>query len=191
MPGNAPIGRAVHRIVAVQQIEPRPSNDDAPNPQLQRPARQLDRNAKPAAARLAHRLDRHDRRIVVGKGLELPSLGVDHLAEIALLVQQADPDDRNAEVARRLQEIARQHAKPAGVKRQRLAETKFHAEPGDAAQRRAAPRFGQPAAASQIGAPRRVELIEMRDETGVRGKFIQTGGGDVFDDGPWIARRPP
>jgi hypothetical protein len=56
---------------------------------------------------------------------------VEHLAEVAFVVEQADGDDRHAEVAGRLQVIAGQHAEAAGVDRQHLGDAELHAEVGD------------------------------------------------------------
>ncbi len=189
--GDAAIGRAVHRVVAVQQIEQGPPDHDAPHPHLQDTSRQLDRDVQPAAAGHAHRLDRHARRVVVRERLELAARGVDHLAEVALLVQQADADDRHAQVARRFQQIAGQHAEPAGIQRQRIAEAELHAEIGHPGQRHPARPVGEPAAVGQVGAPRRDQLVEMRDEAGIGGEFGQRGGRGVLQDGPWVVRALP
>ena len=64
----------------------------------------------------------------------LDAVGVQHLPEIAFLIEQSDADDWNAEVARRLQEIAGQNAEPASIQRQGGPEPELHAEIGDLAQ---------------------------------------------------------
>ena len=71
--------------------------------------------------------------IVVGKQRLLRAVPVDHLAEIALLVEQSDADDRHAQIAGRLELIAGHVAQAARVDRQRLAQHELHAEIGHAA----------------------------------------------------------
>ena len=70
--------------------------------------------------------------------LELPAVGVELLVEVALGVQQADADEGHAEVGRRLEMVAGQHAEAAGVLRQRLGEAELGGEVGDRAERRVA-----------------------------------------------------
>ena len=72
----------------------------------------------------------------VGDGLLLPAVGVEALAEVALGVQQADPDERDAEVRRRLEVVAGEHAEAAGVLGEGLADAELGGEVGDEAQRR-------------------------------------------------------
>ena len=56
---------------------------------------------------------------------------VDGLEEISLPVEQADADERQAQVARSLAVIAGENAKAAGVDRQAFMETEFGTEIGD------------------------------------------------------------
>ena len=112
----------------------------------------------------------------------LPAGGIDHLAEIAFLIQQPDADDRHTEIARRLQIIAREHAEPAGIERQRLAEAEFHAEIGDP-DRAAAPwvAANQPGVL-EIGAPAATEPSSSATKRGIGGKRPQPLGRDVLQD---------
>jgi hypothetical protein len=56
---------------------------------------------------------------VVGRvALGLPAVGGQRLRKVTMPVQQAHADDRDAEVARRLQVVARQDAESARVLRQ-------------------------------------------------------------------------
>ena len=55
--------------------------------------------------------------------------------EVALGVQQADADERHAEVGRRLQVIAGEHAEPAGVLRERLGDPELGREVRDEVER--------------------------------------------------------
>ena len=53
------------------------------------------------------------------------------LAEVAVAVEQADRDDRHAEVGGRLQVVAGEHAEAAGVLRQRVADAELGRQVGD------------------------------------------------------------
>ena len=66
-----------------------------------------------------------------GVGLLLPAVAVEALLEVAGLVEQADADDRDAEVGGRLQVVAGEDAEAAGVLRQHLGDAELRAEVGD------------------------------------------------------------
>ena len=68
---------------------------------------------------------RHVEEIVFGITLLLPAVGVEVLAEITLLIQQSDGDERQAEIARRLQVIAREDSEAAGVNRKALMQAEL------------------------------------------------------------------
>ena len=123
----------VRGVVAVQQIERRAADLHLPGAQPDRVARQHDFQPQPFAVRLAQRRDRQLAGIVVREERLLRAVAVDHLAEIALLIEQPDADDRHAQVAGGLQLVAGHVAQAAGVDGQRLAEHELHAEIGDAA----------------------------------------------------------
>ncbi len=68
--------------------------------------RQGDLQPQPFTVRLADRRDRQLARVVVREEGLLRSFSVDHLAEVALLVEQSDAHHRHAEVAAGLELIA-------------------------------------------------------------------------------------
>ena len=74
---------------------------------------------------------------LIDVGLEilfvLPALLVEALQEIALVVEQADADERNAEIGGALDVVAREHAQAAGVDGQRFVQSEFGGEVGDRA----------------------------------------------------------
>jgi len=55
----------------------------------------------------------------------LPALAIQVLPEVALAVEQAHSDERNVEIGRALDVIARQHPQAARVNRQRLVQPEF------------------------------------------------------------------
>ena len=63
--------------------------------------------------------------------LDLPVVGVERLAEIAAPVEEADADERDAEVARRLQVVAGEDAEAAGVDRQSSVQAELGGEVRD------------------------------------------------------------
>ena len=73
--------------------------------------------------------------VEVGVALLLPAVGVERLAEVAVPVEEADADERHAEVAGRLEVVAGEHAEAAGVLGERLGDAELGREVGDRAQR--------------------------------------------------------
>ena len=76
-------------------------------------------------------------RQLVDVGLEvlfvLPAVLVEALAEVALAVEEADADERDAEVGGALDVVAGEDAEAAGVDRQRLVQAELGGEVGDRA----------------------------------------------------------
>ena len=64
-------------------------------------------------------------------GLLLPAVAVEALLEVAGLVEQADADDRDAEVGGRLEVVTGEDAEAAGVLRQHLGDAELGAEVAD------------------------------------------------------------
>ena len=128
-----------------------------------RPARP--RSARPAAGRRAGRSTICARRAVVlaqqrerqavgvedRVGLLLPALARQRLPEVAVPVEQADADDRHAEVAGRLEVVAGQDAEAAGVLRQHRGDAELRARSRRSRRRRRpAPSALVPAVAGQV-----------------------------------------
>ena len=67
------------------------------------------------------------------------ALGIQPLAKIALLIQEADTNHRQAEFTTGLEIICGQDAESAGINGQRFIQAEFHAEIGDVGQRRLGP----------------------------------------------------
>ena len=112
--------------VGVEQKERNPANLCAPNGDAH-------------VARAHRRLDLHSfdfahgqvGAAVLGVHLELPPARIDVLPAEALLVEKTNGDQRQAQVARGLQVVARQDPEPAGVDRQALGEPKLEREVRD------------------------------------------------------------
>ena len=88
--------------------------------------------------------NRHSRRLFRAVVCRVPQLhlfslravGVQMLLEISLAVDQRKRRLRNAQVGRRSQRVARQHAEPAGVSRHLRTNRDLHAEVGHLARLR-------------------------------------------------------
>ena len=119
---------AVERIrepVDLEQVERHGADVLPPDGCLDRLVGELDRHRHG----LAHQADRVrvDALVVLG----LPAVGVDLLAEVAAAVEQADPDERDAELGRRLQMVAGENPEATGVDREPFVQPELHAEVRD------------------------------------------------------------
>ena len=108
----------------------------------------------------------------VQRVLALPALGVELLVEVALGVQQPDPDQRHAEVGRGLQVIAGEHAEAARVLRQRLAEAELGGEVRHRPQRRVGA-GAEPGRAGERGVEAALGAGELADDGLVGGERLQ------------------
>ena len=123
-------------VIAVQQVQLHAADLNLPGAQPDRVTGQGDLQPQPLPIRFAQRRDRQLARVVVGvKGL-LRAVLVDHLAKIALLVEQPHADHRDAQIAGGLELIAGHVAEPARVDGQGFAQHEFHTEIRDTGQRR-------------------------------------------------------
>ena len=77
------------------------------------------------------RPDRQQAAVDVEVVLVLPAVEIEALLEVALVVVEADADERDAEIRRALDVIAGQNAEAAGVDRQRLVEAELGGEVRD------------------------------------------------------------
>ena len=82
--GDAAIGRAVERVIAVEKVELHAPDLCLPHPEQQPAARKIERNMQPAAIPRAGRTKRHRAGIVGGKGFLLPAVRVENLPKVAL-----------------------------------------------------------------------------------------------------------
>ena len=105
--GDLAVLGAVLRNVRVQEKQRNPSHLDQTNQDEDRPVADLDRDDRRTAVGRLRKTDRKTVDVQNGILLALPFERVERLAKVALAVEEADPDERDPEVARRLQVIAR------------------------------------------------------------------------------------
>ena len=130
--GDAAMHGEVGRVIRVEQVERQPAHLDPPGAQPDRVTGQRDLQPQPLAVRLAHWRDRQLSGIVIWIEGLLRSVPIDHLAEIAMLVEQTDADDGHAEIAGGFELIAGHVAQAARIDREGFAQHEFHAKIGDA-----------------------------------------------------------
>ncbi len=111
--------------VDVEQVERHRADVAAPHRGRDGLARQVDFDGD----RLAHEAGGLGVDPLVDLGL--PSLVAQPLHEVPAAVEETDADERHAEIRRRLQVVAGQHAEPARVDRQARVDSELHAEVGD------------------------------------------------------------
>ena len=101
--------------LGLEQVEAHDADVRAPDPRRDRLAGRLDLHADG----LEHQPEGLgvERRVALGLAAT-----VEPLLEVALPVEQADPDERHAQVGRRLEVVPGEDAEPAGVDRERLAQ---------------------------------------------------------------------
>ena len=133
--GDAAMHGKIGRVVRVEKVEREPANLNLPGAKPDGVTGQHDLQPQALAIRKAHRGDGQLSGIVIRIKCLLRSISVDHLAEIAMLVEQADGDDRHAEIAGGFELIAGHIAQAARIDREGFAQHEFHAEIGDAGER--------------------------------------------------------
>ena len=100
--------------------DPPHARDDPAGPRLD-----LDRHRHAVVRR---RLDRQQPVIDVDVFLALPAVAIEPLPEVALVVVEADADERDAEVGRALEVIAGEDAEAARIDRNRLVQAELRRE---------------------------------------------------------------
>ncbi len=171
--GDAAVPGVVQGVVAVEQIQHDLADARLPDAQQERAPGQFQPHARPAPILAAHRRNRQAPRIVVRKRLELAAIAIQHLPEIALLIEQPDADYRHAQVAGAFEVIAGQHPQAARVDGQRLAQPEFHAEICDGLQRCIRVRVLEPAGALLVLVALDEPILELFLQVFVFGGLLQ------------------
>ena len=126
-------GRLVVLVhVGVEEQQRHPAHLGAPDVGVQLAATgQLDGDAGGRAVLVAQQRQGQPVGVEDGVVLLLPAVAVQALAEVAGLVEQADPDDRDPDVGGRLEVVAGEDAEATGVLRQGGGDAELGAEVGD------------------------------------------------------------
>jgi hypothetical protein len=128
--GDRTGGGCVRCDVGVEQVQRRAAHVASPDSEARRLARELDLDEHRAA--LVVLLERQPELlgIELRVALLLPSVG-DRLAEVPEPVEEPDADERNAEIARRLQVVAGEDAETARVDGEARVDAELRREVGD------------------------------------------------------------
>ena len=135
--GDLAQGRLVLLHVGVEQQQRDPAHPGQPDLRRQRlilGQGHGDPHRVPVG--VAEQLQRQAVRVAGRVALALPAVGGQRLGEVAVPVQQADADQRHAQVAGRLEVVAGQDAEAAGVLRQHLGDAVLGREVRDRGRRR-------------------------------------------------------
>ncbi len=174
--GDAAIARLVLFEVGVEQQQRDAADLRLPDVGPHRAARDADPDRHDVSGRVAQLGQRQPVRIESGIVLLLPAVGGQGLHEVAGAVEQPDPDDRDAEVAGRLQVVTGQDAEAAAVLRQRLGDAELGREVRD--RRRSVFQALIPAQArSGIPRDRRTASPSRRRKSASEASFSSRSGG--------------
>ena len=132
--GHVDVVLGVALDVGVQHQQRDPPDPHHPDARDQRrPVGQVDRDGGAGAVGLAEQRDRQTVGVKHRVALLLPALAGERLLEVAVPVEQADADDRDAEVAGGLEVVAGEDAEAAGVLRQHRGDAELGREVADRA----------------------------------------------------------
>ena len=131
--GDRAIGLVVVGQVRVQEQDRDAADLGDPHRHDQVATGQRNADLERFAIRVRGVQQRQPTDVVVRVGMLLVAVRVDRLAEVALAVQEPDPDERQGHVAGRLHVVAGEDAEAAGVDPERLVEAVLGAEVGDRA----------------------------------------------------------
>ncbi len=174
----------VLRDVGVQQQQRDPPDLGHPYPGAQLPGlrqRQLHQDRR--AGGIGEQAQRQALRVQRWVVLPLPAIGRQGLPEVPRAVVQADGDQRQTEVRRRLQMVAGQDAQATGVVRQHLGDTELHREVRDAGRHGRRILLLVPHRAGEVVVEIAGQLVQPRQKAAVHGEFVQTLGCDRAQQG--------
>jgi hypothetical protein len=157
-----------------------------------RPAGITDRDQHRSAVGRGEQPQRQALRVQRRVVLLLPAVQGQRLAEVTGPVEQPDADQRHAEVGRRLEVVAGQHAEAAGVVRQHLAHAELHREVADRGRQVGVgglltlvpARFGQ--VGVQVGGLR----VDLVDQVVVPGQLAEPLGGHLPEQPDGVIAHP-
>ena len=165
--GDGPHLVGVLLDVGVEEVQRHASHARLPHLGDERHAGQVDLDPHALAGRQGHHVG-----VEQGVALLLPAVRVEALAEVAVAVEQADADERHAEVARRLEVVAGQHAEAARILRHRLGDAELGREVGHEIERAVALGL-EPAVALEVALQLAVHLAQEPLEPGVAGEGVE------------------
>ncbi len=183
----------VGRDVGVEQQQWDAPDLGDPDPRIEcASARHGDLHERCGAVGLGEQSQRQALRVVGGVVLHLPTVGAERLPEVAGAVEQADADERQAEIGGGLQVVAGEDAETAGVVRQNLGDTELHGEVGDAGGqcRAALLLFLEPAGSGEVVLEVGGGGVEPGEEVAVLGERVESGGRHLAEQPDGVVAAP-
>lgn len=191
--GDVPFAGRVGRHVGVEQQQRHPPDLGSPDLRGEPPpGGQCQLDPGRGAVGLAQQGDGQLLRVEHRVALLLPAVPAERLAEVAVPVEQPDPDQRHPEVAGGLEVVAGQDAQAAGVLRQRGGDAVLRREVGDGGRQRLGARGRLvPARRAQVVGQVVGEVAEAAQEAAVAGQCGERRAAPRRAGGPGPRRRPP
>jgi hypothetical protein len=168
--GHTAVAVRVLLDVGVQEVERGPADVGPPHLGVARLAGEVDDDAHALAQR-----DSQGVRVERREALLLPAVEAEVLAEVAVLVEEADADERDAHVRRRLEVVAGQDAEAAGVLGQGFGDAELGGEVRHEAQRalEVLASVLEPAWLVEVAAQVAVAVAHLTEEAGVAGVLLE------------------
>src|ERR1044072_5227389 len=126
--GDEAVNLVVALPVRVEQVERHAPDLDTPSLHAHVAATNEEVDADGLAVTATYKMHRQIADVYLLVRLLLPAVAAQVLTEVAVMIEQADGDKRKAQVARRLQVVAREDAEAARVERQRVMHAELRAE---------------------------------------------------------------
>ena len=167
----------LHVGVEQQQRHPTDLRDEDPRDQLGIPGHRQT-HLRGGSVSLAKQRDRQAVGVEHRVGLLLPALPGELLAEVAVLVEQPDPDERHAQVAGGLQVVTGEDAEAAGVLRQHGGDAVLGREVRDRLRSLRPGLLLEPAGAGEVLLEVGVRQLQHPHEALVRRQLLQPGARD-------------
>ena len=177
--------------IGVQEIERHAADLRLPDLRVNAFAAQIHVNEDALATVVFAKRQGHLLEVVDRVAFLLPAVGREVLAEIALLVAQADADQGHAEVAGRLEVVAGEDAKPPGIHGQAGADAVFQAEIGHDGLAVAVGKGNRGGLARQVGRKRLAQVAYPLHEEVVLGQGLQGLLGQAVEEAHRVAGALP
>ena len=175
--------RLVIRYVAVEQVKFDAADLGQPDLGRKLPTPELYLNLQRIAEGIVDQRDRKLMEVVAGIAFELPAVLGQLLFEIALAVNQADTNQRNAEIRGRFEMVAGQYTQAARIDWQRLMNAEFGRKIRDHFVLAARKTFLVPGATVQINVKRVDDALQLRHVGIVVGHLLQAVLADLPQHG--------
>ena len=172
--------------VGIEEEQRVAADRELPDARGNRSGARLDRDGHRDA--LAERRPHRQRAMIdVDVVLVLPAVAIEALPEVALVVVQADADERNAEVRGALDVIAGQDAEAARIDRQRFVDAELRGEVRDRSRPEDARVPGAPGVGRvQILLKAAIGVVDAAVQRQLRGPFLELVDRDLLQQGHGI-----